>query len=66
MKKTRLVGTLLSVFILAICIPTSAFADFFAGGRSSAKFNAYYDSSVVTYGYEGIYDTARASWGDFF
>jgi hypothetical protein len=63
MKKTRLVGALLSVFILAISIPTSAFANFYAGGRSSAKFNAYYDSSVVTYGYEGIYDTARASWG---
>lgn len=32
------------------------------GGRSTGKFNAYYDASVTTYGYTGIYDTARTSW----
>jgi hypothetical protein len=48
--------------IIVIFASSTSFATIFSGGRSSANFNAYYDSSVASYGYTNHYDTARADW----
>ncbi|NGM84221.1 hypothetical protein G5B47_17560 [Paenibacillus sp. 7124] len=50
------------ISIIVIAYSSTSFATIFAGGRSSANFNAYYDSSVAIYGYSGAYDSARADW----
>ncbi|MEK4191426.1 hypothetical protein [Paenibacillus sp. FSL L8-0494] len=51
-----------SLSIIVIFASSTSFATIFSGGRSSANFNAYYDSSVASYGYTSHYDTARADW----
>lgn len=61
--KKKAISLFLGATILAVAIPMSASANYHPNGRSTAKFNAFYDASVASYGYTGIYDTARASWG---
>lgn len=59
-KKIFSVFSLLAVAL--IFASSISYATIFSGGRSSANFNAYYDSSVASYGYTNAYDTARSDW----
>lgn len=59
----KMFGALVCAVILSIILLNStSYADIHAGGRSSAKFNAYYDSSVTSYGYKNAYDDGRSNW----
>jgi len=50
----------LAVFIL---LPQMISATTFSGGRTSGIFNAYYDSSVFSYGYSPHFDAGKNNWG---
>ncbi|MFS0728393.1 matrixin family metalloprotease [Paenibacillus sp. 1P07SE] len=63
MKRKVKVSMASLALVTAFSLASVTSADYNAGGRSSAQFNAWYDSSVASYGYTGIYDSARASWG---
>ncbi|WP_404559654.1 MULTISPECIES: hypothetical protein [unclassified Paenibacillus] len=61
-SKKKLFSMVGILSIAVISISSTSFATSFTGGRSSANFNAYYDSSVSTNGYTSAYDTARSDW----
>lgn len=51
-------------FLSIICISESTYAASFSGGRQSASFNCYYDSSVSSFGYVTAYNTAISNWNN--
>ncbi|WP_084065327.1 hypothetical protein [Paenibacillus stellifer] len=53
-----------SLFLLFLIFDQTSSALWYSGGRSSAFFNAYYDSSVSSYGYTSAFDTARTRWNE--
>lgn len=61
-KKQKLIFSSILFLTALIIMVQTTFATTFSGGRPSAKFNAYYDSSVATYGYTSNYDSARSNW----
>lgn len=50
------------VILLSLVIPSVVHADIFSGGREDAKQNAYYDSSVASYGYTTYFDDGIRAW----
>lgn len=59
----KIVGAIVATSVLSIVALSSiSSADINSGGRSSAKFNAFYDSSVTSYGYKAAYDAGRSNW----
>lgn len=64
MKTNKRKAFLGSIFVLValMLIVQSAMATTFSGGQPDGKFNAFYDSSVSSYGYTPHYDAARAKW----
>jgi len=61
-SKKKLLSMVAASLVTVFLFASISFADFFSGGRSSAVFYAYYDSSVTSYGYTSHYDAARANW----
>ncbi|MDT0124904.1 hypothetical protein Q9R46_19725 [Paenibacillus sp. RRE4] len=63
MKNVKKVTAIATAVVLAtISISSIVSADYWPKGRSSAKFNAYYDSSVSSYGYTSAFDAGREGW----
>lgn len=67
LKKKRILRQTLVLVMLMVSnvgIASSVFGDTFYFGRYqlNSNLNAYYDSSVDTYGYAGTYDLARQNW----
>lgn len=58
-KKNCLLSLFIASFMILVPI---ANAETYPGGRNSAVFYAYYDSSVASYGYTAQYDAARSNW----
>lgn len=61
-SKKKIISIFSILSIVIIFASSTSFATIFSGGRTSANFNAYYDSSVASFGYTNAYDAARADW----
>ena len=59
---------IISISILSllgiISVNDTSYAESFSGGRKSASFKCYYDSSVANYGYRTTFDTAISRWNN--
>jgi hypothetical protein len=63
----RKVTKFLGIGLICLTVfPLSVSATYHSGGRSSATFSAYYDSSVASYGYTSHYDDGRNNWNALF
>ncbi|WP_374016968.1 hypothetical protein ABU162_22520 [Paenibacillus thiaminolyticus] len=62
--KRKMLFLCLSAVILVITFSSIINADTFKKSRVEGIYNAWYDSSVSSYGYTGAIDAARKNWSD--
>ncbi|RJG23080.1 matrixin family metalloprotease [Paenibacillus thiaminolyticus] len=62
--KRKMLFLSLSAVILVITFSSITNADTFKKSRVEGIYNAWYDSSVSSYGYTGAIDAARKNWSD--
>ncbi|MBN7774463.1 hypothetical protein [Clostridium aminobutyricum] len=64
MKIKKFTKTIVLVAILTLASGSFCYADTFTGGRSSAVYKAYFDSSVSSYGYSPHYMAGMSNWNN--